>query len=169
MTLNKNIKYLIFAALLAVSCDKGITPEPENIQPGFSGKVVFLGAWDESVERTHLILFKEDLTDSTKFNIGNLAYISEEIPFGIDEYEFSSLENSVIQNIIPGEYEYFAVIQSPEENISFRRSDWIVAGLYSDDGKVPKTIFISENNFLEDIQIRVNFENPPPQPPGGIE
>ncbi len=162
-------KYLILGIFFIISCDKGIAPEPENIQPGFSGKVIFLGEWDESVKRTHIILFKENLTDSTKFNIGNLAYISEEIPFGVDEYEFSTLENSVIQNIIPGGYEYLAVIQSSEESISFRRSDWKVAGLYSDNNQIPKILFIPENIFFEDINILVDFDNPPPQPPGGKE
>lgn len=162
-----NTTYLILSFLFLISCDKGIAPEPENIQTGFGGKVLFEGNWDRDVKRTHIILFKENLTDSTKFNINNLAYISEEIPLGVDEYQFTTLDNSIIQNIIPGTYEYLAVIQSVEENISFRRSDWFVSGLYSENDQTPKVLTIPKNIFLDEINISVDFDAPPPQPPGG--
>jgi hypothetical protein len=162
--------FLLF--LLFFGCNNGIEPIPPDLQTGFGGKITFNGQWSDSVARTHLVVFKNPLDSVSDFNAFNLRFVSQEIPFSSTEYVFSSLDSSVIPGtgeFQAGEYSYVAVAQSFTQEVSLDRADWIVAGLYYNEGDTtkPGVLNIPENTFVNDINIVCDFNNLPPQPPGG--
>lgn len=154
---------------LIVSCNHGLEPAPEVTQePGFGGTIYFKGNWPQDVLQTRIVLFKEPLLSASDFSALNLRYISETIPIGTTEYNYSTLSGlSSLVNIEPGEYAYLAVAQSKVE-FSLSRQDWFVIGLYvlPPDTLNPAKLIIPENTYLKDINIICDFDNPPIQPPG---
>lgn len=167
----KQLFLLFILILLMNGCDGGIEPQPENMQTGFGGKINFIGEWPDSVIRTHLVVFKNPLKSVGDFSPLNLRFVGEEIPFGTVEYNYSSLDTIVFLgiDIQPGDYAYVAVAQSAVIELSLNREDWFVAGLYYNEGDTtkPGTLQIIENVFVNSINIICDFNNPPPQPPGG--
>lgn len=167
------IKYsilILLAALLFYSCGEGISPEPEGKTKitGFGGIIVFNGKWPEGVTRTHIVAFKNPLNSIGDFNAFNLGFVSDSIPFGTRTIFFSSLKNPIL-DILPGEYSYVAVAQSRTPTMSLNRKDWFVVGVYysNNDYSKPGKLLIPENQFVTNINITCDFNNPPTQPPGG--
>jgi hypothetical protein len=166
----KYLKWLLCVPIVfLLSCDKGIAPDSGDVDPGFSGTLTFIGEWPANVTRTHLVLFKNPLITEDDFNADNLIYISEEISFGIAEFDYNTLENSLLGNVVPGEYAYLAVAQSTSLFISLEREAWRVVGVYYNNGDTsqPGKVVIPDNTFITDINITCDFNNPPEQPPGG--
>jgi hypothetical protein len=166
----KLLKWLFcIPIILLFSCDKGIAPDPGKVDPGFSGTLTFIGEWPGNVTATHLVLFKEPLLSEDDFSADNLIYISEEITFGATEYDYNTLENSLLGNVVPGEYAYLAVAQTTSLFISLSREAWRVVGVYYNNGDTgqPGRLVIPDNTFVTEIDITCDFNNPPEQPPGG--
>ncbi len=71
-------------------------------------------------------------------------------------------------HFLPGTYAYIAVAQQSTEELSLARNDWFVSGIYYANGDTtqPGTMVIPDSTFVENINITVDFNNPPPQPPG---
>lgn len=165
---------LIASFILFSSCDHGIAPLPINPEPaGFTGRITFVGTWPDSIKRTHLVVFKDPLLEAGDFNILNLKFVSWEIPFGISVYYYSSRDSSVIPGtgtFNPGEYAYVAVAQQFTENLSLNRRDWFVAGVFYSlsDESHPGKLIIPNDTYVWNININCDFDNPPPQPPGGF-
>jgi len=162
----------ILLIILLVGCDQGVEPKPISEPTGFSGEITFIGNWPNDIQRTHIVVFKNPLLSENDFNISNLKYVSEEIPNGIQIYNYTSLEFSIIPGeefLEPDEYSYIAVAQSKTIELTLNRSDWFVAGLYYSpgDSTQPGRIITLEDSVLENINITCDFNNPPPQPPGG--
>ncbi len=162
----KKLLFFILAFIL-VNCNGGI--EPGLQQPGFSGTIYFKGEWPDSVNLTILVLFKNELKDSSDFSAENLSYVSELIPKGVKKYQYNTLKNSLFGKVDAGTYDYLAVAQSPKKTISLSRADWTIAGIYYSptDSTHPGKVIIPENTFVEHLDITCDFNNPPPQPPGG--
>lgn len=165
--------FLLSLVVLFNSCDHGIEPRPPE-SSGFSGKITFISAWPDSVKRSFLVIFKDPLISDTNFSITNLRYLSREIPLGVQAHEFSSLDSAYIPptpgSFPSGSYSYVAVVQQSSEILSLARKDWFVSAVYYSPGDTtkPGTLVIPDNTFVRNINIRVDFNNPPPQPPGGI-
>ncbi len=128
-----------------------------------------MGDWPDSVQMTHIVMFKDPLLEAADFNALNLRYVSELIPYGSESYTFNTLDNILFGNVTPDTYAYLAVAQSNSATLSLNRADWTVAGLYFAEGDSTKagTITIPENKLITNINIICDFNNPPPQPPGG--
>jgi hypothetical protein len=165
----KKIILFLPLILLLAGCDKGIAPVTEAEETGFSGNVIFKGEWPDSVKRTHIIVFKNPINSAADFNILNLAYIGPEIPFGSSEINYNTVLDSSFVKIKAGTYKYIVVAQSATEEVSFERKDWYVAGIYyaNDNTAASGTLTIPENTLVKGINITCDFNNPPPQPPGG--
>lgn len=178
------IKYFLFIVtcllIVSISCESenGIEPKPYIPPPppdsttGFSGRITFIGTWPDSIKRTHIVMFKDPLLEPGDFNIFNLKYVSLEIPFGTEFYDYRSADSCFWPSdgiIEAGEYAYLAVAQQSTEIISFRREDWFVAGVYYAEGDTsqPGILSIPEYTMLKNINIICDYDNPPPQPPGG--
>ena len=162
--------FLLIPFILFIGCGEGI--EPVVNTAGFSGKIVFIGEWPDSIVRTHLVIFESPLSSANDFSLQNLKFVSVEIPSASSEFQFSSTDSSVIPGngkFSPGEYAYVAVAQSKTTEVSLNRADWTVAGVYYVNGDTtnPGKLIIPGNTFLENINITCDFNNPPPQPPGG--
>jgi hypothetical protein len=166
------IRFYFFLILVTYfGCDKGIEPLPEK-GTGFGGRITFIGQWPDSITRTHLVVFKNRLDSISDFNVFNLYFVSNEIPFGTTVYNYSSKDPNIIPGdgeIPPGDYAYVAVAQQAVQDVTFNRKDWFVAGVYYANGDTtkPGILNIPENTFVENINIICDFNNPPPQPPGG--
>ena len=177
-TVNKKYyKYflvLLFLITLTVACDHGIEPRPILREPpGFSGTVRFIDDWPDSIKRTFIVVFENPLLTPADFTIQNLKYLSREIPLGIQTYKYSSLDSAYIPQtpgpFPPGSYAYIAVVQQSTEELSLSRKDWFVSGVYYANADTTKrgTMVIPDSTFVENINFNVDFNNPPPQPPGG--
>jgi hypothetical protein len=165
------LKRIIFPALfigllIYEGCNKGIEPEYDN--PGFSGRITFLGNWPDSIKRTYIVVLDSLLEEPDDFNIYNLKFISGEVPYGVSYYDYDSRDSALIP-IDAGTYAYVAVVQQATENPSILIKDQIVAGIYYAGGDTthPGQLVIPKNTFVKNINIICDFNNPPPQPPGG--
>ena len=172
--MKKLYKYIIIfiPIIFLIGCDKGIAPlsaEEEQSTAGFSGKITFNGSWPDSVKLTLLVVFKDPLTSAASFNILNVGYISHPIPPGTESYNFSTEQDSGYLPISAGTYSYVAVAQSNNPILSLSRADWKVVGVYYAGGDTtqPGKLYIPANTVINNININCDFNNPPPQPPGG--
>lgn len=178
----KRIKYIkvqsavLFFILLTFACDDhGIEPKPETPADkisGFSGKVSFISEWPDSIKRAFVVVFQNPLLTPGDFTVFNLKFLSREIPLSSSAYEFSSLDSAFIPSVPgpfpPGTYAYIAVAQQSTDELSLARKDWFVSGVYyaNNDTTVPGTMVIPDSAFVDNINIKVDFNNPPPQPSG---
>lgn len=172
--MNRIVIYIvpILLVIFFLACDKGIEPQAITEPTGFSGTITFIGEWPAGIKRTHIVLFKSPLNSESDFNIFNLKYVSLEIPNGTETYEYNTTESAVLPEsgyLDAGEYSYLAVGQSKTPELSLNRVDWFVAGLYlaAGDSTQPGKVTISAGVVLENVNIICDFNNPPPQPPGG--
>jgi hypothetical protein len=170
----KYLLRLLFPALLfgfAISCDHGIEPVPLETS-GFRGDVTFLSDWPDSIKRAFIVIFENPLLSDSDFTIFNLKFLSREIPLGVQLHTFSSLDSAYIPAtpgyFSPGSYSYVAVVQQSTKELSLARKDWFVSGVYYANGDTtkPGVMVIPDSTFVENINITVDFNNPPPQPPG---
>lgn len=171
-------RFLIFLITIFlftnISCDHGISPLPEQPEiSGFEGTIFFLSSWPDSIKRTHLVIFKNPLFASSDFVITNIKFISNEIPFGVQSYHFSSLDSAIIPAspgpFETGEYAYVAVAHQTTNQLSLARKDWFVSGVYYTDNDTtkPGILIVEENKITRNVNIRVDFNKLPTQPPGG--
>ncbi len=169
----KKITAIILLTILLISCDKGIEPYPEPVDPentSISGTVTFTGEWPSGVARTHIVLFKNLIQVEGDFFPPNLSYVSNEIDSGTVLLEYDSRTNNLLDvKLAPGNYQYIVVAQSTKEELSLDRKDWFVVGVYytNGDNSKPGSIIINEGRVTEGVNINCDFDNPPPQPPGG--
>jgi hypothetical protein len=157
--------------MIMVSCDSehGIVPKPiDDTEFGFGGNIVFYGAWPDSVKRIFIVALKDTL-----ITLDNIVFISDSLTLGIQTYKYSSLDSAIIPliqfEIPPSVYKYVAVVQQSTVQISYERKYWFVSGVYyaNNNTTTPGILTIPENAFVDDINIYCDFDNPPPQPPGG--
>lgn len=169
----KKIIAFISLLFLVLSCDKGIEPYPEPVDPentAIAGTVTFSGEWPSGVARTHIVLFRNQIQNEGDFFPPNLSYVSNEIDSGTTTLEYDSRTNNLLGvNLEPGTYRYIVVAQSTKEQLSLDRIDWFVVGVYysGNDESRPGSIIINEGKVTEGVDIFCDFDNPPPQPPGG--
>jgi len=163
---------LLLLSFFFISCDHGISPRAPG-SSGFSGKVTFISSWPDSVKRSFLVVFENPLLTPEDFTIDNLKFLSREIPLGGQSHEFSSLDSAYIPPtpgpFPSGSYSYVAVVHQFTELLSLARKDWYVSGIYYAYGDTtkPGMMIIPDNTFVEHVNIKVDFNNLPPQPPGG--
>jgi len=164
----KRILFIIIT-ITFISCDVGLSPEMASENLGFGGTISFLGSWDKDIKRTHIVLFKNPLLSKLDFNAFNLKYVSDSIDMETRVYKYSTNGTSLLSNIKSGDYAYLAVAQSKTEILSLNREDWTIVGLYynTNDSSNSGILTIPEGTFVDSINIVCDFNNPPPQPPGG--
>jgi len=172
MQMRNSYYYLILFIALFTACDKGLSPDMASPKVGFGGTVTFIGNWNSEAKQTYVVLFKDPLLSITDFNVFNLKYVSDTIPNGTQVYHYSTNDvNSLISSIEPGKYSYLAVAQTKRDTLSLSRIDWFIAGLYYSDNDTtqPGKLIIPEATFVDSVNFICNFNDPPVQPPGGLE
>lgn len=161
---------VLFALILLINgCDTGIEPGEPIVPGGFSGTVAFTGTWPTGVKRTHVVVFKNPIQKTEDFFLPNLSFVVDSIPYNSNTFNYNSLANSFV-NILqlwPGEYKYVVVAQSNTPEISFQRKDWWVVGVFclNNDQSKPASLLIRSGQITPNVNINVDFNNPPPQPP----
>lgn len=160
--------FFLLLSILIFSCNKGIEPNEPTGPFGFSGKVTFVGNWPAGIKRTHIVVFKEEIKKVEDF-FNYFSFIVDSIPNGSKEFVYNSIDNPFNPNIklTPGVYSYVVVAQSKTPEITLIRSDWTVVGVYCINGEQsrPKTLIVNPGQITKDVNITVDFNNPPPQPP----
>jgi len=170
--------FLIFISCILFSmitgCDKGISPTSANYQTGktgFSGKVTFTGTWPAGIKRTHIVVFRNIIQTSDDFYPPNFSFIIDSIPYRSSSFTYNSIDNNFISlfTLGTGDYNYIVVAQSKTPDISLERADWNIVGIYynGNDKSKPGIMTIQNGQMTTGIDINVDFNNPPPQPPGG--
>ncbi len=159
---------LLISIFTLAGCDEGIAPVPAGEKTGFSGSITFSGEWPDTVQRTHLVVFRDPLLSAADFNILNLSYVGPGIPSGVEVFDYNSNDSALV-TIGAGTYSYVAVAQSTTPEVVLERWAWYVVGVYyaNGDSTVPGKLVIPENTLVKDINIHCDFNNLPPQPPGG--
>ena len=105
--------------------------ELEEGKTGFGGTITFNGEWNPKVKQTNVVVFQKPLLSVADFNIFNLKFVSESIPYGIQTYKYTTNnENSILSTIDAGLISYIAVAQSEKDTLSLSREDWKIVGLY---------------------------------------
>ena len=158
--------------VLFLSCGGGIEPPaPEIGITGFSGKITFVGTWPAGIKRTHLVVFKNPINTPNDFFPPNLSIIIDSVAYGSTTFTYNSADDNFISNspVEPGDYAYVVVAQSKTPDLSLLREDWTVAGIYyaNNDYSKPGVLRIEKDKMTKDVNITCDFDNPPPQPPGG--
>jgi len=152
----------------ALSCDGGLAP-PSLIEPGFGGTISFTsGTWPppDSLVNLWLVASQDYPLDSVTVFTGIFSNppriyvypsLDTNLPFNIDTVSYSFL-------LPPANYKYIAVIQRFKNEINARALR--VVGLYGTATIPPEPISVSVRDFefMKNINIVVNFHNPPPQP-----
>jgi len=155
--------------ILLSGCNKGIEPGEPAGPAGFEGKVTFIGNWPDSIKRTHVVVFKNPIFTSNDFFPPNLSFVVDSIPYRSTEFGYNSLEDNYIPlfQLAAGSYSYVVVAQSKTIDISLDRKDWFVVGVYcvGGDQTKPTALQILPGRITKDVNIVVDFNNPPPQPP----
>ena len=159
----------LFVIILLNGCDKGISPGEPAGPAGFEGKVTFIGNWPDSIKRTHIVVFKNPILSSNDFFPPNLSYVIDSIPYRSSLFTYNSLEDNYIPifQLAAGNYSYVVVAQSKTPDISLDRKDWFVVGVYciNGDQTKPASLSVLPGRITKNINIVVDFNNLPPQPP----
>ena len=162
---------LIILCLLLAACDGGLAPPPP-LELGFSGTVHFTpGSWPTD-SLINLWIFASQIypLDSAKVYSGLFSNtptiflypsINESLqPFNVDSIAYSFPLHS-------GMYKYVGVIQQTSFDLAGQGIRVLrVVGFFKDstDSSKPGIVHVNDNYQVKEINIDVDFRNPPPQP-----
>ncbi|MBI5474127.1 MAG: hypothetical protein HY961_17465 [Ignavibacteriae bacterium] len=156
-------KYVLaFLLVLTVSsCDEGIKPPPFT---GFSGVIRYRN-WPpaDSLRDLRIVAFRNFPPRSIFEEVLNGRAVV--YPGLLDTFALPLYVDSMKYHIEAplGRFEYIAVAQQYGPNIF---TDWRPVGQYDLDTNlaVPSPIEIKQDVETQDIDINVDFQNPPPRP-----
>jgi hypothetical protein len=159
----------ILFVFLLMGCNGGLSPTPPP-KPGISGTVYFAkGSWPGSPDSlSNLWIFASQVYPLDSSLVFNGLFSSSPTIF---------LYPSVIQNLplyvdtvnyffsVPlGIYKYIGVIQHVSSSFSVRSMRVVGFARNQSDTAQPLQVQISEGAVADDVNIFVDFRNPPPQP-----
>ena len=158
---------LFLTVILFLSCEGGLAPPP--VEPGFGGTISFVaGTWPspDSLVNLWVVASQDYPLDSVTVFAGIFANppriyvypsLTANLPFDVDSAPYTFL-------LPPGEYKYIAVIQRFKDEIN--AGALRVVGVYSmaSNPSLPRSIIIHDFEFIEQVNISVNFHQLPPQP-----
>ncbi|MDP2209459.1 MAG: hypothetical protein Q8K98_11930 [Bacteroidota bacterium] len=170
----KHIIIVLFLFSFAIiSCDHGLAPPPkEKIEQGISGTIYYRGAFPDSLKEHRLFAAKMDRKFRSMNEIMTLILSGSDsiqiYPSILQSPLSLTKEDSIKFRFVlpPALYKYLAVAQTT--GAIFDSSQWKIVGVYSLDSInwVPRPILIGSGEFVDSINITVDYNNPPPQPFG---
>ncbi len=158
------------ALLVVAGCDGGLAPTTP-MGPAFAGTVTFdVSSWPSPDSVVNLWIFASALypLDSTKVFSGILtgAILIFPAPDTSNITDVRTPVSSVdyFYRIPAGRYPYVGVIQRLRADFNVR--SFRVVGVYPDpaDTLLPRTLVVREGEVVRDVNMFVNFSQPPPQP-----
>jgi hypothetical protein len=162
----------IILCLLLISCDGGLAPPPP-VELGFSGTVYFAsGSWPPADSLVGIMIFASKIypLDSATVFAGLFSdqptifvypNISESlIPFFADSISY-------LFRLPSGTYKYIGVVQQISSDLlTHGIRIFRVVGFYKDSLNLsqPGSVTVNDIMQVKNINIQVDFHNPPPQP-----
>lgn len=158
---------LLCAAVLLAGCDGGLDPTKLPPDAHISGKLIVRGGRQtypppDSLRDLRVVAFRTLPRDSSILAaiLNGQAYYTQ-TPV-IDSSSYTITIPFTDQTPDPLELQYIAVAQQYGPNVL---SDWRVVGVYAQDSLwTPKSVVIGRGEQRTDIDITIDFRNPPPQP-----
>ncbi|MCL5268309.1 MAG: hypothetical protein M1469_09435 [Bacteroidetes bacterium] len=162
--MQKSLVLLVLSFSLS-ACTHGL--EPISVQPGFSGTVRFISSWPppDSIYDIRVVAFyhyppQNIIGDVLSGNARVYPSIGTSAPtFFVDTLSYNfTLDSAAV-------FQYVVVAMQYGPNLL---SDWKVVGAYGFSHGVgsPKAVVVKSNNFVNGIDIDVDFKNTPPTPGG---
>lgn len=163
-----HIRVLIVLALALVGCDKGLSPSatpPPPSPKGYMSGLVRYQHWppSDSLHDLRLVAFRvfppTNIVNEVLLgraivypSLGDTALV----PFFVDSLCYGF-------DLPVGEYQYIVVAQQFGPTIT---TDWRAVGQYDLDSNfaIPSSVTILEDDTTINININVDFRNPPPPP-----
>jgi len=163
---------LIILCLFLAACDGGLAPPPPA-EPGFSGTVYFTpGSWPPTDSLVSIMIFASKIypldsatTVSGLFSDPPLIFVYPSISGSLRPFYADSI--SYVFPLRSGAYKYIGVIQQISSDLlhsSIRI--FRVVGFYKNPSNLsqPGTVIVDETSQVKEINIQVDFRNPPAQP-----
>jgi hypothetical protein len=158
----------VLPVLLLESCDKGLSPSAPPSQPipmGYMSGVIRYQHWPsrDSLHDLRLVAFRV----FPPSNIVNEVLLGRAVvypPLGDTALVPFFVDSLPYQFILPaGEYQYVVVAQQYGPGVT---TDWRAVGQYDLDSNltVPSPVTVAADDTSRNIDINVDFRNPPPPP-----
>ena len=156
--------FILVAIVISVvaGCDEGLSPDPINTTtPGFGGVLTVVSAWPmaDSVRDLRIVAFRNyPPKDIIVEVLAGTAIFSEQL-----KYDSSRQTYRIVGEGMQGNFAYVVAAQQYGDNLF---QDWRVVGVFtrSGDVNIPSPVELGSGLYLDDIDIRVDFDNLPPQP-----
>lgn len=163
----KNLLIVLFLFSFAIiSCDHGLAPPPkEAIEQGIEGKIFYKGNYPTNITAHKLFASKVYRTFRDMKEIMNLIFTTDSIALYPPDLPFTKIDSIDYRFVLqPDMYRYIAVAQARGEITD--PANWKIVGVYSLDtiNWSPRPILIGNGEFVDSINITVDYNNPPPQP-----
>ena len=154
--------------VLVLSCEPGLSPPPD-VEPGFGGTVYFERAtWPPADSLYNLWIFASQVypLDSVKIFAGLFSTpptiflypgFTASLPFFVDSLSYAF-------NLPAATYQYVGVLQQFRDEISVRSLRVVGVHGAGTNPSQPLEVRVDDFQFLQGVNIRVNFHKLPPQP-----
>ncbi|GIV53496.1 MAG: hypothetical protein KatS3mg039_0014 [Candidatus Kapaibacterium sp.] len=158
---------LATVAFLALCCNSGLDPTALPPEASISGRLIVRGGSAsypprDSLVDLRVVAFRTIPRDSSIIAavLSGQAYFTQTSVLDSSNYHITIAFTDGTPE--PLTLEYIAVAQQYGSNV-FR--DWRVVGVYSHDSLwTPKAVTLTRGVHRTDIDITIDFRNPPPQP-----
>jgi hypothetical protein len=163
---------LIIFCLFLAGCDGGLAPLPPA-EPGFSGTVYFApGSWPPTDSLVSIMIFASKIypldsatTVSGLFSDPPMIFVYPSMSESLRPFFTDSI--SYVFPLRSGIYNYIGVVQQISSDVlhsSIRV--FRVVGFYKNPANLsqPGNVTVNDSSQVKDINIQVDFRNPPPQP-----
>lgn len=165
------ILFMMFAFLIFSGCDKGLSPPPpEKVDQGIAGVIYYQGVFPDSLKEHRLIAAKMYRKYRSINEILNLVLSgSDSIQIyppisspSLPLYKIDTL--SYRFSLPPSTYKYIAIVQTKGELMDSTK--WKVVGVYGTNHEnfQPYEVEVKLGEFVENVNIFVDYNNLPPQP-----
>lgn len=139
------------------SCDHGLELPPA-VKPGFGGRITYKGKWPpaDSIKILAVVAFKRFPPSNIVGDVlSGEAVFDTTLKRNVESQDYRFLTE-------PGTFEYIVVAQQYGPDIF---SQWRVVGVYTDDPERirPKSVLVTNEAFVSNVNINVDFDNLPPQ------
>jgi len=156
--------FLLLISALVFSCDGGLEPPrtPVQVETGTMTGLITYQHWPplDSLKDLRLVAFRNfpprDIITEVLQGQAMVHPPTALVPFFVDSLRFTF-------TLPVGTYKYVAIAQQFGPTIT---TDWRAVGQYDLDSNltVPSPVIIVLNDTTRDININVDFANPPPPP-----
>ena len=166
------ILILVILCVFIAACDGGLAPPPPS-ELGFSGTVYFTpGSWPPTDSLVSIMIFASTIypldsatTVSGLFSDPPLIFVYPSMSESLRPFFADSI--SYLFPLRSGTYKYIGVVQQISSDLlhsSIRV--FRVVGFYKNatQPSQPGSVIVNDTSQVHEINIQVDFRNPPPQP-----